>query len=110
MTPELVERAQAGDPDAFTLLIEARLDRMYRLALAILGHEADARDAMQETMTAMWRDLPTLRDPTRFDVWSDRILVNACRLALRRRARSRVSHRILVTPPTTAAISSIALA
>lgn len=90
MTPELVERAQAGDPDAFTLLIEARLDRMYRLALAILGHEADARDAVQVAMTATWRDLPSLRDPARFEVWSDRILVNACRLTLRRRVRSRV--------------------
>jgi RNA polymerase sigma-70 factor, ECF subfamily len=90
VTPELVERAQAGDPDAFTLLIEARLDRMFRLALAILRHEADARDAVQEAMTATWRDLPSLRDPARFEVWSDRILVNACRLTLRRRVRSRV--------------------
>jgi len=90
VTLELVERARAGDPDAFTVLIETRLERMYRLALAILGHEADARDAVQEATVAAWRDLPSLRDPARFDAWSDRILVNACRLTLRRRARIRV--------------------
>jgi RNA polymerase sigma-70 factor (ECF subfamily) len=41
-------------------------------------------------MTATWRDIPSLRDPARFEVWCDRILVNACRLTLRRRVRSRV--------------------
>lgn len=95
MTPELIERARAGDPDAFTVLIETRLERMYRLAMAILGHDADARDAVQDAMVATWRDFPSLRDPERFEAWSDRILVNACRLTLRRRVRSRVRE---VTP------------
>jgi RNA polymerase sigma-70 factor (ECF subfamily) len=90
VTPELIERARAGDPDAFAVLIETRLERMYRLAMAILGHDADARDAVQDAMAATWRDLPSLRDPERFGAWSDRILVNACRLTLRRRARGRV--------------------
>lgn len=90
MTTELVERARGGDATAFARLIETRVERMYRLAVAILGHDADARDAAQEAMAAIWRELPALRDPARFDAWSDRILVNACRPILRRRARARV--------------------
>ena len=44
----LVVRAQAGDHAAFTRLIERRLDGSFRTARAILGNEADARDATQE--------------------------------------------------------------
>ena len=43
--PALIERARAGDADAFQALIEPRLDALYRTAWAIVGNEADARDA-----------------------------------------------------------------
>jgi RNA polymerase sigma-70 factor, ECF subfamily len=82
---ELVERARAGDADAFDQLVRERLDAVYRLALGILGEAADARDATQDAFVAAWRKLPTLRDVDRFDAWLDRITVNACRMALRKR-------------------------
>ena len=85
----LVELARAGDDHAFELLLDAQLDRAYRTALAILRTDWDARDACQEVFLAAWRQLPSLRDPTRFRVWLDRIVVNECRSLLRRR-RSRV--------------------
>ena len=40
-----VRAALAGDEAAFEAIVEARLPRTYRIALAILGSEADARDA-----------------------------------------------------------------
>jgi len=83
----LVERAQAGERAAFELLLEQRLERAFRTARAILGNEADARDATQEAFLHAWRDLPRLRDPERFDAWLGRILVNSCREALRGRRR-----------------------
>jgi hypothetical protein len=43
----LAERARAGDANAFAALVEPRLDRTLRTARAILGTEADARDATQ---------------------------------------------------------------
>ena len=58
--------------------------------MAILGNEADARDATQEAFLRAWRDLPGLRDPDRFDGWFGRILVNACRSAVRGRRRRAV--------------------
>lgn len=85
----LVEAALAGDEAAFEALVEARLPRTYRMALAILGSEADASDAMQEAWVAAWRHLPSLLDATRFDAWLDQIVVNACRAAIRRRGRVR---------------------
>jgi len=90
LTDLLVERARRGDPDAFVALIEERQVAMTRVAGAILGNEADAADAIQEALLATWRELPRLRDTARFDAWADRILVNACRLVLRRRSRARI--------------------
>ncbi|NJD28590.1 MAG: hypothetical protein FIA92_09870 [Chloroflexi bacterium] len=78
----LVERAQAGDPRAFEALVERELDRLHGIARAILGNDADARDATQESLVKAWRELPRLRDPERFDSWVRAILVNSCRQAL----------------------------
>jgi RNA polymerase sigma-70 factor, ECF subfamily len=86
----LVERAQAGDRVAFERLVERRLDRAYRTARAILGNEADARDATQEAFLHAWRQRARLRDPARFDAWLGRILVNSCRELLRGRRRRAV--------------------
>ena len=85
----LVSQARQGDPDAFGRLIAPRADQLLRTACAILGQEAEARDAAQETLIAAWINLPGLRDASRFDAWLNRILLNQCRDALRRRKRSR---------------------
>jgi len=87
---DLVGRARQGDLDAFTALAGARLPAMTRTATAILGDESEANDAVQEALISVWRELPALREPEHFDAWAGRILVNACRHALKRRVRSRV--------------------
>ena len=85
----LVEMAARGDRHAFEQLVENRLDRIFRTACAILGNDADARDATQEAFIAAWVELPRLRDVARFDAWLNRVILNGCRDALRRRHRSR---------------------
>lgn len=90
MDPALIRRARLGDVDAFTAIAEARLDTMIRTATAILGHEADARDAVQEALVSIWQELPALREVERFEAWATRVLVNRCRLSLRRRSRTRI--------------------
>ena len=66
------------------------MDAVYRLTSAILGDEADARDAAQETFVAAWRQLPRLREPEKLDAWLQRIAVNAARMTHRSRSRRRV--------------------
>lgn len=90
LDPGLIRRAQDGDVESFTALITGRVGPLTRTAMAILGHEADARDAVAETVAAVWRELPRLRDVDAFDAWSQRILVHACRRTLRTRNRVRV--------------------
>jgi RNA polymerase sigma-70 factor (ECF subfamily) len=63
------------------------MDAVYRLSFAILGDEADARDAAQDTFVAAWRQIGRLRDPDRFDAWLQRIAVNAARMTHRARRR-----------------------
>ena len=87
--PLLVPAAMAGDRSAFESLVKSRLPRTYRISLAILGSEADASDAVQEAWVAAWRRLPSLLDPERFDAWLDQIVVNTCRMAIRKRGRVR---------------------
>jgi RNA polymerase sigma-70 factor, ECF subfamily len=86
---ELLLRARSGDREAFELVVVAKAEPLLRIALAILGNEADARDAVQETFVNAWRSFSGLRDPERFDAWLGRILINQCRMALRHRGRVR---------------------
>jgi RNA polymerase sigma-70 factor (ECF subfamily) len=86
----LVERARDGDDVAFEELLARRLAGLLRLASAILGDAEDGRDAVQQACIQAWRELPTLRDPGRFDAWLGRIVTNACRMSMRSRSRRRV--------------------
>ena len=78
MRVELVERASHGDTDAFAALTADSVDRCYALAYRILRDQHRAQDATQQALLGAWRDLPTLRDPARFDAWLHRLVVHAC--------------------------------
>ena len=78
MDTELVTRAQHGDEEAFASLAVAMGDRLHAVAHRILRDTDLAEDATQQALLAIWRDLPQLRDPARFDAWSYRLLVRAC--------------------------------
>jgi len=71
-------------------LADRGLDRSFRLAGLILGDRAEAEDATQDALVRAWRAAATLRDPTGFDAWFDRILINVCRDRLRRRGKVRL--------------------
>ena len=83
----LVERARRGDHDAFAELARVAVVRLDPAARLILRDAELARDAVQDGLIRAWRDLPTLRDPDRFDAWLYRLVVNACLDQARRRRR-----------------------
>ena len=87
MDLELVERAQRGDREAFGLLAAGIATRFLAVSRRILRDFDLAEDASQRALVSIWRDLPGLRDPARFDAWSYRLLVRACY------AEGRVSRR-----------------
>jgi RNA polymerase sigma-70 factor (ECF subfamily) len=78
MEEDLVVRAQHGDEEAFASLAVAIGGRLHSVAHRILRDIDLAEDATQQALLTIWRDLPQLRDPARFDAWSYRLLVRAC--------------------------------
>ena len=84
MQRSLVERAMAGDHEAFSELARLSIGRLYATARLILRDDGRAEDATQEALVAAWRDLSALRDPDRFDAWLHRLLVRACYREIRR--------------------------
>jgi RNA polymerase sigma-70 factor (ECF subfamily) len=82
----LVDRARSGDLAAFRQLAERQLPEAYRLAVAMVGPD-DAMDVTQDALLAAWRQLPGLRDSTRFESWLRSIVMNRARNVLRSRRR-----------------------
>jgi RNA polymerase sigma-70 factor (ECF subfamily) len=87
----LVERAKAGDHEAFSELTRLSVAKLYAIARLILRDSELAEDATQEALVAAWRNLATLRDTDRFDAWMRRLLVHAC---YREAARSKRRHHV----------------
>ncbi len=78
MRRDLVEAARSGDHEAFEVLVTSAGDRLYAVARLILRASDLAEDAVQEALVRAWQQLPSLRDPDRFDAWLYRLVVNAC--------------------------------
>jgi RNA polymerase sigma factor (sigma-70 family) len=95
MVDELVERARHGDREAFAALVDLTSNRMFSIATRILRDADLAEDALQGALIAAWRNLPTLRDPARFEAWLRRLLVHACYAEARRRRSWATNIRVL---------------
>lgn len=72
---------------ALVRLADEHLDAAYRLARAIPREPSDAQDATHDALIQASRKWAGLRDPSRFNQWFDRILINICRDRLRRASR-----------------------
>src|SRR5262245_54735409 len=103
MQRQLVERARRGDHDAFAALAAAAISRLDAAARLILRDREQAKDAVQNTLVRAWRDLPTLRDPDRFEQWLHRLLVRACIDEARRLQRHRFDVEVTALDGLTAA-------
>ena len=97
MDAELIGQAQRGDEEAFASLAVDAGDRLHAVAFRILRDTDLAEDATQQALLTIWRDLPQLRDPARFDAWSYRLLVRACYAEGRRTRRWAANIRLLPT-------------
>jgi RNA polymerase sigma-70 factor (ECF subfamily) len=98
-----------GDREAFGVLVVHTSDRLYAIATRILRDAELAEDALQSALLTAWRQLPTLRDPDRFEAWVRRLLVHACYAEARRRRTWAANVRVLpvdgpATPDTTVSI------
>ncbi|MCD7749781.1 MAG: sigma-70 family RNA polymerase sigma factor [Oscillospiraceae bacterium] len=84
---ETIERARAGDEDAFVRLIEEHKQSLYKIARSFFTCEMDAEDAVAQTDLDCWEKLDTLQKPQYFKSWLTRILINNCNDIIHRRER-----------------------
>ena len=78
MDRDVVERARSGDHEAFAELVHQVSDTLLGVARRILRDPGLAEDVLQNALLTIWRKLPHLREPDRFEGWAFRILVHAC--------------------------------
>lgn len=82
---ELVAAALQGDQASFTQLVARHTDRLYSLALRLLGNATEAEDATQETFIRAYAHLASFHGSASFATWLYRVMLNICRDQLRRR-------------------------
>jgi RNA polymerase sigma-70 factor, ECF subfamily len=87
MQRRLVERAMAGDFEAFEALVKGSAARQYSIATLILRDADRAHDAVQDALVGAWRGLSALRDPAAWDPWVNRLTVRACYAAAKQQRR-----------------------
>lgn len=88
---ELVARLQAGDEIAYAQLVEENAGRIYRLALRMMGNEADAEDVLQETFLSAFKSIDRFEARSSLSTWLYRIATNAALMRLRRNEPEQVS-------------------
>src|ERR1700682_3420602 len=83
----LVQRAQAGDREAVSALVQSQQTYVYSIAMSLMHNPADAADMTQEAFVRLMRSLGTYRGETKFTTLLYRLVTNICLDGLRRRGR-----------------------
>jgi RNA polymerase sigma-70 factor (ECF subfamily) len=79
-TPEIsdeavVARVVAGEPELFEMLLRRHNQRVYRVARAVLGDDAQAEDLAQEAWVRAYQHLGEFEGRARFATWLTRIVL-----------------------------------
>lgn len=75
----LVERVQAGDKQAFGLLVAKYQRRLLRLVSRLVRDQAEAEDVAQEAFIKAYRALANFRGDSAFYTWLYRIGINTAK-------------------------------
>jgi RNA polymerase sigma-70 factor (ECF subfamily) len=88
---DLIARLQAGDQTAYSELVEEHANKIYRLALRMVGNEADAEDVLQETFLSAFKSIDQFEARSSLSTWLYRIASNAALMKLRRKEPEQIS-------------------
>jgi RNA polymerase sigma-70 factor (ECF subfamily) len=72
---QLLRRAGLGDQAAFHELMDRHAQRLFRLAVSLVGNSTDAEDVLQETFIGVYRGLRRFEERSSVKTWLTRILV-----------------------------------
>ncbi len=74
--PADVLAAAGGDRRAFERLYREHLDRVYSIAVRMLGDRMLAEEVTQDVFVRVWQKLPSFRGDSAFSTWLHRVAVN----------------------------------
>ena len=83
----LVQRAKAGDGEAFEALVRKHHAQVFRLALTMVKNAGDAEEVTQETFLNIFRKLDSFRGDSKFSSWLYRVTANFALMRLRKQRR-----------------------
>jgi RNA polymerase sigma-70 factor (ECF subfamily) len=86
---DLLGRLRAGEESARASLFHRHRGRMLAVARRLLRSEADCADAVQDAFLSAFRSLASFAGQSSLGTWLHRIVVNACLMKRRARARRR---------------------
>lgn len=81
----LIDRARAGDREAFRFIMTRGNQRLFRVARSIVRDDAEAEDVLQESYLRAFRAISGFRGDADVMTWLTRIVVNEARGRLRKR-------------------------
>lgn len=73
---EAINQTLRGNTDAYSVIVRAYMQKLYKYALSVCRNGADAEDLVQETLIAGYIQLSSLREPEKIESWLVRILKN----------------------------------
>ena len=86
---EIIQKVLSGDTEAFEALVLEHQNKVYSLALRMVGNEEDARDMAQDAFIRAFNSLEGFSGDSKFSVWLYRLTSNICIDFLRSRAKKR---------------------
>lgn len=86
-----LKKSREGDVDSFEKLIAKHQQKVYNIAYRMMGNEEDAKDAAQEALIKVYKNIGNFRGDSGFSTWIYRIAVNACKDELRKKKHNVVS-------------------
>jgi RNA polymerase sigma-70 factor (ECF subfamily) len=96
----LVERARAGDLDAFAELVRTYERRVASVLYRLLDDRRDVEEATQDVFVQAWRNLGRFRGRAQLFTWLYRIAINEALMRTRRKrpALQELDERLLAAP------------
>ncbi len=81
----LIEKAKAGDEEAYLKIVEDYKDRIFRLALGIIKNRQEAEDITQEVFIRVFKSIGNFKSRSLLKTWIFRIAVNVSRNFLKKK-------------------------
>ncbi len=82
---EVLHRAQAGDWEAFELLLGQYREVLARMTYLTTRDRESVQDIVQEALVQIWRGLPSYRPSGSLKAWMMKIVINQARKSYRRK-------------------------